>query len=236
MCGRCQETQHMQDYACVHGLGAAWDLLGRGHLPTSTVCREQEGTSSDVHCCQQCGLLPSWSGLEKACLFCGGLLEKHQNINPLIYLPVSSLTNLCVMPKPDAMLSFLYDAKLGQVGLGLEHKYTSDSSICLGILEKSCERIWVTVQHRFTVKGKEIQANVQEVNLSVTLRCLRRTLFFLGKDAWQLVFTCGRTLKGRNMSLPEEMDMIKSSFWWRMRSGWTKLSLSCQNFLSLNLT
>lgn len=113
MCGGCQEMQHMQDYPCTHGLGAVGDLLGRDHLATSAVCREWEGTSSDVHCCQQCRLLPSWFGLEKACLFCGVLLEKHQNINPLIYLPISSLIKLCVMPKLDAMLSFLYDAKPG---------------------------------------------------------------------------------------------------------------------------
>lgn len=102
VCHRCRE------HVCMHGLGAAWDLLGRGYLPTSTGLTllwcgsppllsmgEWEGTSSGVCCCQQHGLLPFWFCLEKACLFCGGLLEKHRNINSLIYLPVFSPTNLC---------------------------------------------------------------------------------------------------------------------------------------------
>lgn len=103
MCHRYREC------ACMHELGAAWDLLGRGHLPTSTglillQCSsppllsvgEWEDTSSGVCCCQHHGLLPFWFCLEKACLFCRGLLEKHQDINPLIYLPISSPTNLCL--------------------------------------------------------------------------------------------------------------------------------------------
>ena len=154
MCIGHQETQHMQERACTHRLGAAWDLLGRGHLPTSAgftllqhgsppslSAGEWEGTSSGMCCCQQHGLLPFWFCLEKACLFCRGLLEKHQSINPLIYLLISSPTNLCVMPELDTMLSFSYDAKPRQVRLVLAHKYTNASSICLRIPEKSCIRI-----------------------------------------------------------------------------------------------
>lgn len=132
---------------CTHGLGAAWDLLGRGYLPTSTGLTplqhsspslsggEWESTSTSVCCCQQHGLLPFWFCFKKACLFCRGLLEKHQNINTLIYLLISSPQNLCVVPELDTMSTFLYNAKPRQVRLGLEHKYTNASSICLWIPE-----------------------------------------------------------------------------------------------------
>lgn len=59
MCHGCREC------ACLHGLGAAWDLLGRGCLPTSAgltllwhcsppllSVEELEGTFSGVSCCQ----------------------------------------------------------------------------------------------------------------------------------------------------------------------------------------
>lgn len=139
MCIECQEMEHMQESATgAESLPVCmgWEQQGTCWAeptflpvwcgsPPSLSGRECEDTSSGECCCQQHGLLPFQFCLEKACLFCRGLLEKHQNINPLIYLLISSPTNLCIMLELDTMLSFLYDVKPRQVRLGLEHKYTN---------------------------------------------------------------------------------------------------------------
>lgn len=142
---------------CLGCLGAVFDQLGRGHIPTlaglsllghsSPPALSAGGdTSSSVCCCQQHGWLPFWFCLEKACLFCRGLLEKHQNINPLIYLPISSPANLSVTLQLDTILSFLYDVRPSLVRLCSVHKYTNASSVCLWKSEKS----WVRVSHDYS--------------------------------------------------------------------------------------
>lgn len=50
---------------------------------------------------------PSRSGLEKACLLCRGLLERHQNINPVVCLPIHSPQNVSVVPELEMKLRFL---------------------------------------------------------------------------------------------------------------------------------
>lgn len=50
---------------------------------------------------------PSRSGLEKACLLCRRLLERHQNINPVVYLPIHSPQNVSVMPELEMKFRFL---------------------------------------------------------------------------------------------------------------------------------
>lgn len=49
---------------------------------------------------------PSWSVLEKACLLCRGLLERHQKINPAVYLPIHSPQNVSVVPELEMKFRF----------------------------------------------------------------------------------------------------------------------------------
>jgi len=45
--------------------------------------------------------------LEKACLLCRGLLERHQNINPVVYLPIHSPQHVSAVPELEMKLRFL---------------------------------------------------------------------------------------------------------------------------------
>lgn len=135
--------------------GLAFPCLGHSSPPALSAAGD---TSSSVCCCQQHGWLPFWFCLEKACLFCRGLLEKHQNINPLIYLPISSPANLGVMPELDTVPSFLYDVRPRQVRLCSVHKYTNASSVCWWKSEKS----WVRMSHGYSTDLHSRERNFRE--------------------------------------------------------------------------
>lgn len=155
---------------CMGCLGAAWHQLGRGPIPTCAglfllghsslpALPAGEDTSSSVCCCQQHGCLLFWFCLEKACLFCRGLLEKHQNINPLIYLPISSPANWSIKPELDTILNFLYGVRPRQVRLRSVHKYTNASSVCLWKSEKS----WVRMSHDYSTDLYLREGNFREM-------------------------------------------------------------------------
>lgn len=103
------------DAACAGacpGWGAArcWGWLGSGHLPAPAgLTLLQRGSSSKVWCCRQPQLLPFWGGFEKTMV-----LEKLQSVKPLIYLPISSPPNSCVMPELDMILGFFVIRNAGK--------------------------------------------------------------------------------------------------------------------------
>lgn len=94
----------MQEHARAgeqHGAGAGWAV--------ATSLLLQRGSSSKVWCCRQPQLLPFWGGFEKTMV-----LEKLRSVKPLIYLPISSPPNSCVMPELDMILGFFVIRNAGK--------------------------------------------------------------------------------------------------------------------------